>query len=319
MEASLVELETVLHARRPENVQLSPAERRSLASLGYVASPHDDADDRARQSLPDIKDRLRYHEAVEDASRLLDENRPQEALAALEDVVAAVPDYLPARMFLGEALAKSGKLDEALQVFRALAELDPKHGEVHARLGWIQGQLGHHDEAMAELKQAVDLAPETAEYRVNLGSIFLELNHRDEALALFQSAIEADPAAGNFEIGKILASAGDLNGAIKCYKRTLETDPNWIHLHTEIAVLLARQKQFDEAIEHARRAVQLTPQNADAHYNLGVMFLEQGKFKNAEGPLEEALRLNPQHPRAARQLARAREAIGRRDGQPPVD
>ncbi len=192
LETLLAELEAGLHPRRAANVQLSPAERRSLASLGYVASHHDDEDDRARQSLPDIKDRLRYHEAVEDASRLLDENRPQEALAALEDVVAAVPDYLPARMFLGEALAKSGKLDEALQVFRALAELDPKHGEVHARLGWIHGQLGHLDEAMAELRQAVNLAPDTAEYRVSLGSTYLELNRNGQAVGIVSEAAMRD-------------------------------------------------------------------------------------------------------------------------------
>jgi tetratricopeptide (TPR) repeat protein len=309
MEGLLAALEARLPARTAEDVNLSPVERRSLASLGYVATQAGDENDPARQSLPDMKDRLRYHEAVEDAGALLDQNRPQEALAALEKVVAAVPDYLPARLFLGEALAKSGKLDQALKVFRELAKDDPTHGAVHARLGWVLGQLGHTEEAVAELQLAREQAPDTAEYRVNLGATFLELNRRDEARELFQSAIEIDPACANFEIGKILASAGDLRGAIKCYKQTLECDPNWIILQTEIAVLLARQKQFDEALVYAARAVQLSPRDADVHYNLGLMYAQQSKFEQAVGPFEDALRLNPRHPKAAVQLERARLAL----------
>ncbi len=309
MEGLLADLEASLPARTAQDVTLSPAERRSLASLGYIANHRGDGNDPAHQSLPDIKDRLRYHEAVEDASHLLDENRPQEALVALEKVVAAVPDYLPARMFLGEALAKSGKLDDALQVFRKLAEDDPVQGAANARLGWVLGQLGQPEQAAIELQKAFDLAPDTAEFRVNLGSTFLELNRRDEAQELFRSALEIDPACANFEIGKILVSAGDLKGAIKCYQQTLACDPNWIPLYSEIAVLLARQKQFDEAVVYAARAVQMSPHDADVHYNLGVMYAQQGKFDQAVGPLTEALRLNPRREKAGTQLQRVQQAL----------
>ena len=309
METALAELEAKLPPSRAEDVKLSPAEKRSLASLGYVASHHGDGNDPALQSLPDIKDRLKYHEAVEDASLLLDQNRPQEARARLEKIVADVPDYLPARMFLGEALVKSEKLDEARPIFQKLAEDDPDRGEVHARLGWVLGQLGRPDEAAVELQRAFDLAPDTAEYRINLASQFLELNRPDEARELFRTALQLDPACANFEIGKILAAGGDLDGAIKCYTQTLEADPNWVPVHAEIAVLLARQRRFDEAIAHARRAIESSPQNADLHYNLGFMYVEQGQFQDATGPLEEALRLNPHHSKAAGQLNRIRDKL----------
>ena len=316
MKSLLVKLQADQQNYLAQNVKLSSAERRSLASLGYlgnVGDQHDSKSDPNHQSLPDIKDRLKYHQAVEDANQLLDLNRPQEALVILENVVAAVPDYLPARMVLGEALAKSGKLDEACQVYQMLAENDPGRGEVHARLGSILGQLGHSDDALAEIQRAVDLGPDTAEYRVSLGVLYLELHQQEKALEQFQRGIRVDPACANFEIGKVLAASGDLNGAVNCYKRTLECDPNWIPLHTEIAVLLARQKKFDEAIEYAKRAVQLSPQDADAHYNLGRMLFEKGKFSDALGPLEEAVRRNPQHPKAPRQLKQVQEAIQRID------
>jgi arylsulfatase A-like enzyme/Flp pilus assembly protein TadD len=309
LEALLATTEADLTPRRADDVHLSPAERRSLASLGYVAGPGAEGTDPGHAVLPDIKDRLIYHDAVVEASRLLDENRPLEALTQLQKVVEAVPDYALARMFLGEALAKSGNLDEAGRVFEELVQKDPEYGEVHVRLGWVLGRQGKFDEALAELQRAFDLAPDTAEYRVNLGSTFMELNHRDEARQLFQSAVQLDPACGNFEIAKLLESAGDLEGAVKHYKLTLKSDPNWLPLHTIIAVLLARQGRYDEAIGHAFRAIEISPQDADVHYNLGLMYAEQGLFEQALGPLEVALRLNPQHPKAAAQRRRVRERL----------
>jgi arylsulfatase A-like enzyme/Flp pilus assembly protein TadD len=309
MEGSLASVEAGLTPREADNVFLSAAERRTLASLGYVARPAGERHDSAQQSLPDIKDRLKYHDAVVRANQSLDEGRPQEALDELQRVIEAVPDYSLARMFLGEALAKSGKLDEARQIFQELAEREPEKGEAHVRLGWIFGRQGRRDEALAELHKALDLAPDTAEYRVNLGSVFLELDRRDEAREMFQSAVQVDPACGSFEIAKLLESAGDIDGAIKHYKLTLTYDPNWIPLQTMIAVLLARQRKFDEALEFAARAVEISPHDADVHYNLGLVHADKGDLEGAIAPLESALRLNPQHPKAAALLKRVRQDL----------
>jgi arylsulfatase A-like enzyme/Tfp pilus assembly protein PilF len=312
MENLLAQVESDMTPRQADDVGLSAAERRTLASLGYVGVSGAKQNDR-KQALPDIKDRLKYHDAVVRANHLLDENRPLEALDELQKVVEAVPDYALARMFLGEALAKTGKLDEARQVFRDLAEEEPDKAEAHVRLGWILGRQGRRDEALAELHKAMDLAPETPEYCANLGSVFLELNCPDEARQMFRSAVQIDPACGNFEIAKLLESAGDIDGAIKHYKLTLTHDPHWIPLYTMVAVLLARQRKFDEALEFAHRAVELSPDDADVHYNLGLMYADMRDYARAIGPLEAALKRNPQHPKAAAQLQRVRDALQRRN------
>ncbi len=66
MEQLLADVESRMPARAARDANLSPAERRSLASLGYLAcqavNGHaGDGNDPTHQSLPDIKDRLRYH------------------------------------------------------------------------------------------------------------------------------------------------------------------------------------------------------------------------------------------------------------------
>jgi arylsulfatase A-like enzyme/Flp pilus assembly protein TadD len=320
METLLKDTEARLVPRGAADAVLSQAERRALATLGYVGTPagNKQREESGGQSLPDVKDRIPYHEALLSANRLLDENRPGEALVELRRIVADVPDFLPARLFLGEALAKSGRLEDALEVFRQLAHDDPRHGEVHARLGWVLGQQGNRDEALAELRRARELAPETAEYRINLGASFSELGSQEEARQMFQSAIEIDPAAGNFEMARLFAATGNSSAALKHYLLTLQSDPNWIPLYSEVSLLLARQKRFDEAVAYALRAVDFSPKDANLHYNLGVMKMQQGKFAEAIGPLEEALRLNAGHQKAAGQLARAKEAMHRRPGGPDL-
>lgn len=318
MEVRLAELETRLVVRGAAGGNLSPADRRALASLGYVADARKDDNDRDRQDLPDVKDRIIYHYALEKINQLLNKNRAEEVLPTLTEIVHAAPESFVAQMMLGESLGKSGRLDEALTLFRELAESNPERGEAHARLGWALGQKGELQEALSELLRARDLAPDSAEYRVQLGATFLEFERPDEAQEMFRSAVQLDPVNGNFEIGKLLAKSGDMAGAVKYYQLTLEHDPNWIPLYTEVAVWLARQKRFDEAIRYATRAVQLSPHDADVHYNLGVMHAQKGNFEQAIGPLKQALRLNPRHPQATAQLKRAEEALGR-TGNPTRD
>jgi arylsulfatase A-like enzyme/Tfp pilus assembly protein PilF len=314
MEALLADTEAKLAVRRAGDAMLSSADRRALASLGYMANHNGDGNDQDQKELPDIKDRLKYHYAIEEANRLLDQNCAEEALVQLQEIVRSAPETVLARMYLGEALAKTGELDAALDVFRELAQSEPERGEVHSRIGWILGQQGHLDEALLELRQALELAPDSAEYRASLGVVFLELKRPEEARELFQSAVAVDPVNGNFEIAKVLASAGDIDGAIRHYKLTLQHDPNWVPLYTEIATQLARQMKFDEALVFADRAIQMSPRDADVHYNLGVMYAQQGKFDQALGPFIEALRLNPRHERAAKQLKRAQLALQSRNG-----
>lgn len=297
---------------------LSSADRRALAALGYAQRSKSSRDEVSLRSLPDIKDRIRYHDALEVADKLIDQGRLQEALGSLRQIVADVPDFFAARMFLGETLAKTGKLADALAVFRDLAESEPERGEVRAKLGWILMQQGQHDGALAELQKALELAPDSAEYRLDLGQLFWESKRPDEARRMFDSAIALDPAAGHFGMGKILAAAGDNEGALTHYRLTLRHDPYWFPLHAEMSVLLADRRQFDEAIEHATRAAELGPNNADLHFNLGLMYARSGKPDWAIGPLKRALELNPDHAQAAKRLRQVEQALAQPDRQDPA-
>jgi tetratricopeptide (TPR) repeat protein len=86
--------------------------------------------------------------------------RPDEAIAAYRESVAADPNLFQAQATLGNLYLGQGRLEEALPAFQAVAQLNPDDYAVHQQLALIYQQLGRYDEALAEANQALDLAPD---------------------------------------------------------------------------------------------------------------------------------------------------------------
>jgi Tfp pilus assembly protein PilF len=71
---------------------------------------------------------LRYGLAMEHVSSGQDE----EAVRCLEDLLRQTPDYVPAYVQAGRALARLGRQDEARAVFRAGIGAARQKGDLHA-------------------------------------------------------------------------------------------------------------------------------------------------------------------------------------------
>jgi tetratricopeptide (TPR) repeat protein len=107
------------------------------------------------------------------AATLMGERRPEEALPALEQLVARVPDAAIPHVNLGDALQAAGQLDRAVSAYRTAIRLDPANG-----FAWW------------------GLA--------NLRTIRLDAN--DVAL-LQQASAEAEPGLGTIQLGFALGKA----------------------------------------------------------------------------------------------------------------
>src|SRR5579872_3362675 len=90
MEACLVAFESRLVRRAEVQVQLTPTERRALASLGYVGGTRP-APAASTPDLPDIKDMLPYDIAVEDAGELVSQGALDAAISQLREVIQIAP------------------------------------------------------------------------------------------------------------------------------------------------------------------------------------------------------------------------------------
>lgn len=83
--------------------------------------------------------------------------------------------------------------DKAIDAYRTLLEIDPKHVEARNSLGMILAAQGKYDQAIAELVQAAMDAPDSARIRNNLGYAHLLRGDFAKAAAVLQTAAQLDP------------------------------------------------------------------------------------------------------------------------------
>src|SRR5262249_48082036 len=104
--------------------------------------------------------------------------------------VAAAPRNSAARTNLFNALARKGKLEEALVCIRRAIELDGKNAKAHANLGLILTNLKREDdEALASLRKAIALDQKDAPVHVVLGDALKAQGKVEEAIECYHKAI----------------------------------------------------------------------------------------------------------------------------------
>ncbi len=310
LEHQLSDFEARLQQRDNRAVTLSSAEQRQLSGLGYLGGRSSPSAP-AGQTLPDMTDMQKYHDALIDARHALEEGDGPQAVKLLQSVVDALPNHTLSRVFLGEALLQTGKSADAIRVFREILKADPDRPDVLVQLGIALSAEGDWKEAAVLFQRALDRDPELAEAHYRLAMALLHLKRVPLARDHLMECLTLDPGfvLARLELASMLAQQGNIHAAIQECQTALRYRPDWPEAHTTWARILASQNQLDEALHHAHKAVALDPKNADLHYNLGIYWAIKGDFPQAVKPLEQAIRLNPQHPHASEQLKRIQMKI----------
>jgi len=314
MEDRLTALEHSMVTRHGGEVELSPQERRALASLGYlggkssVQKPAVPGD-----VLPDVKRMLPIFNKAEAAHRLLFDGDAPAAEARLRELCREAPAYLPARLYLAEVLTRQENFAESRAVSESVLKLDPDNSDAHFQLAGVFSAQQNFVEAVAELRKALETKPNAVGVLYNLGQALVPLGQSEEAEEAFRQVLEQDPAFVNAHVALaiLLTNQQRAGEAEPYYRQALKYSPNLAEAHGNLAILLAGQQRLAEAGEHFVEAVKLSPKNAELHFNYGTFLMVEGRLDEAIDALEEALRLNPQHPQAGARLQQARSVRGR--------
>jgi arylsulfatase A-like enzyme/Flp pilus assembly protein TadD len=257
--------------------QLTAAQRRQLASLGYVTGARELPAAEKGEPLPDVKDKMPSYNAEVESRLLMQKGNVPAAIERLRGVIEAAPEFIPARLTLAKALMMQNKLDEATDVYAAALAVKPDSPEAHfdfAKHCFSRGQIA---EAIEHYAIVVKIDPSDSMAHFNLATILVSKGEPAEARRHYELGLEAfpDSTIGQFNYGVFLGTQGDLAGAL----------------------------------EHVGRALRLSPRNPQIHYQMGILFASKGDFDEAADHFEETLRLNSRYPNAAEQLDRAKKGI----------
>ncbi len=118
---------------------------------------------------------------------------PREAVPHLERAVTGSLHLAEANRYLGEALAKSGRVPEAIDRYQLAAKLDPSSVEAAFGLGNALAVQGRYQEAIPEFRRAVALAPDLIRVRNNLANALLFSGQVEAAIEEYRRALQLRP------------------------------------------------------------------------------------------------------------------------------
>jgi len=246
---------------------------------------------------------------------LIKRGKLDEAIAANREAIRLKPNYWAAHYNLGVCLSQKGKLDEAIAAFREASRLFPNWSWPHRALGSALKDQGKLDEAIACYRKAIELDPKSAEVHANLGNALKDQGKLDEAIACYRKAIELDPkdASAHTNLGNTLQAQGKLDEAIAAYRKAIELDPKLAGAQTNLGVALKSQGKLDEAIAAYRKAIELDPKQVNAYINLGNALTPQKKLDEAIACYRKAIELDPKQINAHFHLGTALNGQGKVD------
>ncbi len=208
------------------------------------------------------------------ALTLEDLQRPDEAIASLQDALRLDPDYAEAWNNLGIVLHDQKRFKEAVVRFQHAVRCKPDYARAYNNLGTSLRSLGDLSGAQLQFEQAVRLDPGYTRAYFNLGANCLDLGQLGLAEDSFNRALGLKPdnveACNN--LGHVQRLLGKLDEAQASFTRAaqMKTGNNGAELNS-LAKVLWEQGRTDQAIAAYRQAQTLSPYELKAA--LGSMLL----------------------------------------------
>jgi tetratricopeptide (TPR) repeat protein len=140
----------------------------------------------------DARDNAHW-DAVDESAELLHEERFQEAMVALRDVLRADAHNPYAYYFLGIALYETGQLEAARDAYRACVKVAPAHLGARVALVHVLRALGDLRGAIQEGSVALAQAPGDGDVLHALGLAHLARGDNAAARRYLEAFLEARP------------------------------------------------------------------------------------------------------------------------------
>ncbi len=114
-------------------------------------------------------------------------------------------------------------------------------------------------------------------------------------LAPLVAPLPAQDSAALYRNGVDLQRAGDLEGAVQAYRKTLQSDPSNVAARSNLGAALAGLGRYDEAIPEYDKALASAPEQfrPALERNLALAYYKSGRLQEAEPILTSLYRASP--------------------------
>ena len=209
---------------------------------------------------------------------------------------AAKPPFPDTAYYLGFAYFKHGDLSAAEKWLKQAVLLNPRDARVQYQLGFVYRKQGREEEAKSTLAASEELRrrdDNESQLKAECGKK-LEEGSREEAHRICEQLYAPDDAEKLAALGTIYGQHGDLEAALKAFRRAAELAPQSPQMQYNLALIFYQLNQFEQARLPLAKAVERWPDLFQVNALYGAVLLKLGEDVPAYRALQRARQLNPQ-------------------------
>ena len=161
------------------------------------------------------------------AKLLNKDERPEEAIETLQDILKKKPEYYDATNLLGEILYTQERYKEAINVYMNALRYNPGNYDLYYNLGMVYTMVNDFQRAKEFYQKAAEINSLLYNAKLSIGQIALIAGDLDEAEKYFKESIKGeDVEAGSYYyLSQVAMLKGDKEKATNYMNIAVELDP----------------------------------------------------------------------------------------------
>lgn len=220
---------------------------------------------------------------IDEGNALEEQGRTADAMALYDAAVQADPRCARAHLNRGNVLLGCDQLDEARSAYQLAIACDPHYAAPHFNLGNLNYRAGEYERALRDYQAAINIKPDFAQAFVAMANSFDSLGRAAEAVESYERALAFNPAypEAHFNLGLLATAQGRLDEAAKSLRSAIDIRPDYAAAHLALGRVMGSLGHLDAAEANLRRALSLEPDSAEILCNLAINLLSRGKASEA--------------------------------------
>ena len=219
----------------------------------------------------------------------------EESNITLSRAIAIAPGNADAHYNLG--LTHGCLLNSSLEIdsYTKAIQLKPDFDEAYNNRGLAHFQIGQYGESEKDYMSALAIQPNNVHCLNNLGILYTHLGRSVEAQKILEKAINIDSRFSNLyvSIEKALSAQGKRRQATQMWCDAIGHYPGSSELALGFGNYQLENGELEEALKHFKRALELEPDNIKAFSGLAVTLARQGRYREAKTHFDSVLSLSP--------------------------
>uniref|UniRef100_A0A8I3P919 Transmembrane O-mannosyltransferase targeting cadherins 1 n=1 Tax=Canis lupus familiaris TaxID=9615 RepID=A0A8I3P919_CANLF len=229
---------------------------------------------------------------------LVDTGSPEKAVAHYQQAIALSPSHHVAMVNLGRLYRSLGDNSAAEEWYKRALQVARK-AEILSPLGALYYNTGRYEEALQIYREAAALQPSQRELRLALAQVLAVMGQTKEAEKMTNHIVSEE--TGCLECYRLLSAIYSKqehhDKALDVIDKALQLKPKDPKVVSELFFTkgnqLREQNLLDKAFESYKAAVELNPDQAQAWMNMGGIQHIKGNYVSARAYYERALQLVP--------------------------